>query len=257
MSHGGGEGGGDRWLVSYSDFITLLMVLFVVLYSMGQTDIKKYKQMAESMRMAFSVGAASKVVDAQINSAAGTSEDGSPNPITVPGLPQKAPESQEVAGELTSMLKSSDLGDAVSVQTNIEGVLISISEKLVFTPGTAQLQSEAYPVLDTIIKMLMPIDNQIRIVGHTDTTPPSDSHYANNWELSVGRAMIISQYMIDHGIAPTRITISGRGEYQPIFDNDTEEHRQLNSRADIVVLYKASSNIIDLGGSESDVTGGQ
>ena len=55
MSHGGGEGGGDRWLVSYSDFITLLMVMFVVLYSMGQVDVEKYKLLAESMRAAFSL----------------------------------------------------------------------------------------------------------------------------------------------------------------------------------------------------------
>ncbi len=54
-AHGGGgdDGGGERWLVSYSDFITLLMVLFVVLYSMGQTDVKKYKQLADSMKVAF------------------------------------------------------------------------------------------------------------------------------------------------------------------------------------------------------------
>ncbi|WP_448336178.1 flagellar motor protein MotB, partial [Bellilinea sp.] len=57
MAHGGGGEGGEnseRWLVSYADFITLLMVLFVVLYSMGQIDVEKYKRLAESMRAAFS-----------------------------------------------------------------------------------------------------------------------------------------------------------------------------------------------------------
>ncbi len=255
MGHGGGgeEGGGERWLVSYADFITLLMVMFVVLYSMGQIDVEKYKKLAESMREAFSLGSASKVIDASINSQGGTTEDGSPDPIVVPGLPQKPPESVEVAGQLTSMLSASGLGSGVSVQTNIEGVLISLSEKLVFTPGTAELQDDAYPVLDTIIAMLKPIENQVRIVGHTDNTPPSDPRYRNNWELSAGRASVIADYLMQGGIAPDRIMISGRGEYHPIFPNDTDEHRALNSRADIIVLYRASSSIINLDVSPGDV----
>ena len=77
MAHGGGggeEGNSERWLVSYSDFITLLMVLFVVLYSMGQTDVQKYKQLADSMRTAFSLGGAVKVVDSSINASGGSQE---------------------------------------------------------------------------------------------------------------------------------------------------------------------------------------
>jgi chemotaxis protein MotB len=236
----------ERWLVSYSDFITLLMVMFVVLYSMGQVDVKKYQQLADSMRAAFAGGSPIKIVDPQINSESGGNEDSVPNPITIPGIPQKPAESQEVASELTTMLKEMDLGNAVSVQTNIEGVLISLSEKLVFTSGTAELNAEAYPVLNTIAKMVAHIENQIRIVGHTDTTPPIDPKYANNWDLSVGRAIVITDYLIAKGISPDRLMVSGRGEYQPIFLNDTPEHRSLNSRADVVIIYKSSSEkIID------------
>lgn len=238
------HGGDERWLVSYSDFITLLMVMFVVLYSMGQVDVKKYKALAQSLRTAFGMGSASKIVDTQINQGS-ESSDGEPNPIVIPGIPQKPPEAEEVAGKLTNLLKSSGLGSSVSVQTSIEGVLISLSEKLVFTPGTAELQQEAYPVLDTIVEMIRSIDNQVRIVGHTDTTPPADPRFQNNWELSTGRAEVIANYLIQKGIAPERLTISGRSEYQPIFPNDTSEHRALNSRADIIVVYKGSSDVID------------
>ena len=94
MSHGGGEGGGDRWLVSYADFITLLMVLFVVLYSMGQVDVEKYKQLADSLRAAFTLGGGPvKVVDSQISQGGGRNPDGVPNPIVVPGIPDKPPAS--------------------------------------------------------------------------------------------------------------------------------------------------------------------
>jgi chemotaxis protein MotB len=246
MSHGGGDSGGDRWLVSYSDFITLLMVMFVVLYSLGQVDVNKYKQLAESMRAAFSGGGApEKVVDAQINqSTAGKTTDGSPNPIVIPGIPEKPTASEEVAGNLSSMLAKSNLGSEVSVQTNIEGVLISLSEKLLFDPGTANLQAAAYPVLDTIIEMLANTTNQIKIVGHTDTTPPVDNRYANNWELSTARAQVIADYMLAKGIKPERLIVTGRGEYEPIFPNDTTEHKALNSRADIIVVYNVEKNVI-------------
>jgi chemotaxis protein MotB len=245
MSHGGGDGGGDRWLVSYSDFITLLMVMFVVLYSMGQTDVKKYKLLAESMRAAFSVGGGpAKVINVQIDSAGGKSEEGSPDPIVIPGIPEKPPQSEEVAGNLAAMLAESNLGSEVSVQTNIEGVLISLSEKLLFDTGTANLQSEAYPVLDTIIDMLAATTNNVKIVGHTDDSPPADPKYSDNWELSTGRAQVIADYMISKGIDPSRMIVTGRGEYAPIFPNDSDEHRLLNSRADIVVVYDVDTKVI-------------
>jgi chemotaxis protein MotB len=250
MSHGGGEGGGDRWLVSYADFITLLMVLFVVLYSMGQVDVEKYKQLADSLRAAFTFGGGPvKVVDSQISQGGGRNKDGSPDPIVVPGIPEKPPASEEVAGALSNMLKKSNLGSAVSVQTNIDGVLISLSEKLVFDPGTASLQEEAYPILDTIIGMLKSTSNQIKILGHTDDTPPVDGRFQNNWELSTGRAIVIAEYMINSGIAPERMIVSGRGEYEPVFPNDSPEHRAINSRADIIVVYEVDKDVISPGGS--------
>ena len=92
----------------------------------------------------------------------------------------------------------------------------------------------------------MAIENQIRIVGHTDNSKPIDPKYSNNWDLSTGRAIVIADYLISKGISPDRLTVSGRGEYQPVFPNDTLEHRSLNSRADIVVIYKsAADKVID------------
>jgi chemotaxis protein MotB len=242
---GHGGGGSERWLVSYADFITLLMVLFVVLYAMGQTDIERYKQLAESLRAAFSGGPV-KVIDSGIDSAGGSEAGDQPAPISVPGIPRVPVDEQEVASQLTQLLAASNLGGSVSVQNNIEGVLISLSEKLVFLEGTAELNPEAYPVLETIIEMIRPIDNDLRIIGHTDNSSPIDPRYAPNWELSVARALVIASYLQANGIAPERITASGRGEYQPVFPNDTPEHRAMNSRADIVVIYHVDNDVIDL-----------
>lgn len=238
MSSGhGGESG--RWMVSYADFLTLLFVLFVILYSMGQTDLEKYKEMAESFEKAFSLGGGgpTRVVDPQINRVGNADEESQPAPIVIEGIPRQTGAGMEVADDLTQMLSQSDLANEVSIQNNIEGVLISVSEKLLFVPGTAELHTEAYSVLDILVEMLLPLENEIKIVGHTDNTPPVDPATPNNWVLSTLRAYTIVDYFVSMGIDPGRLIAAGRGEYSPIFPNDTPEHRALNSRAEIIVIY--------------------
>jgi len=248
--HGEAHENEERWLVSYADFITLLFVLFVVLWSLGQVDVEKYKILAESMRAAFSAGGASKVVSNSISSGGGGTDPNSVTaPISIPGMPEKPPQSEEVASQLTAMLNEMNMGSGVSVQTNIEGVLISLSESLIFYPGTANLYPQGYPVLDGIIGMLNSMQNQLRIVGHTDNSPPTDPKYINNFELSVARANVVAQYLITKGIDPARLTISGKSEYSPVFPNDSVEHRSLNSRAEIIIIYPDTSSIITTGGS--------
>jgi chemotaxis protein MotB len=242
MSHGGG---GDRWLVSYADFITLLMVLFVVLYSMGQTDMQRYKALAQNLKAVFTVGGAPpKVVDPKIDQTGGLNSETIAQPITIEGMPAVSSVGNEVAGKLTELLKENGLSSEVSVQNNMEGVLISLSQNLTFIEGRAELQPSAYPVLDTIAAMLVGIDNEVRVIGHTDNSPPLDPKYADNWSLSMARANEIVRYFQKKGITPDRLIPSGRGEYQPVFPNDSSEHRNLNSRAEIIVIYPIGSDAI-------------
>ncbi|MCB9134618.1 MAG: OmpA family protein [Anaerolineales bacterium] len=242
MSHGGGSD--ERWLVSYADFITLLMVLFVVLYSMSQVDVARYRLLADGLRAAFD-GTTPSMVDPEIN-LGGLTDNEAPAPIIVAGIPNVPAQASEVAGQLTDLLTTTDLGSMVSVQNNIEGVLISVSEKLLFQTGTAELQPEAYPVLDTVAEMIRSIDNEIRVIGYTDDTPPLDPQYPSNWELSVARALTIVHYLQEKGITPSRLIPMGRGEYFPLFQNDTPEHRALNSRAEIIIVYPLTSEILNL-----------
>jgi chemotaxis protein MotB len=244
MSHGGGSS--ERWLVSYSDFITLLMVLFVVLYSMGQTDILRYKALAKNLKAAFTLGGIPKVVDPQIDQTGGMSPDAAAAPIVVDGLPMTSATGQEVAGRLTDLLNESGLSSEVSIQNNVEGVLISLSEKIVFYPGRADLVPESYPVLDTIATMVTPLENDVKIVGHANGQPIEDPRYNNSWELSMARSLTIVHYFIAKGVPAERMIASGRGEFQPIFPDDSEIHRALNNRADIIIVYPVSSDVIHL-----------
>jgi len=125
-------------------------------------------------------------------------------------------------------------------------VLISLSERLIFQDGQSELPAESLQVLDTIVEMLRPIENKIRLVGHTNNTPSSNPTYPTNWELSLARAGSVARYLMNSGIAPERLVISGQGEYAPVFPNDTDEHKGLNARVEIVIIYKVDDNIINV-----------
>lgn len=244
MSHGGG--GDERWLVSYADFITLLMVLFIVLYSMGQTDLEKYKELSESLREAFEGGPA-RMVDPSINLGGVGTGDSAADAIVVPDLPRRPPDTVDVADRISALLMATGLENEVSVKNNIEGTLISLSERLLFTPGTPELQPAALPFLSEVAAMIKPLPNEIRVIGHTDDSPPLDPRYTSNWDLSVARAVTIVEYLIAVGVPAEHLTAAGQGEFQPVFQNDSDEHRALNGRAEIIIIYPIEKRIFNLG----------
>jgi chemotaxis protein MotB len=243
MSHGGG---GDRWLISYADFITLLMVLFVVLYSMGQTDIQKYKALAEGLKRAFNGGPA-LIVDPGINQTGAGSGSSEPAPVDVGDMPQRPSDTLDVASDLTALLTSAGVGNEISVQNNIEGMLLALNETLLFPSGQADLIPEAFPVLDKIAGMLKRIENPVRVTAYTDDAPTSDPRFATNWELSAARSAAIVRYLVERGIDPARLSATGRAEFHPVFPNDTPEHRAYNRRAEIAVVYTIESSSFVLG----------
>jgi chemotaxis protein MotB len=252
---GHGGGGDERWLVSYADFITLLMVLFIILYSGSQVDVSKYKELAQSLSAAFGGGPV-KVIDPLINNVGGGSDNQVPRPISVPGIPMETLNTRDVTSQLTDILTTSQLSNELSVQNNIEGMLISLGEKLVFKQGTADLQEGAYPLLDKLIEMIKPLPNEVRVIGNTGSQPPADPRYRDNWELSMQRAMTIVRYLVDHNVDPKRLMPAGVANTRPLFPEDTPEHQALNSRADIVIIYQVTSSIIDLNFTSSPSGGG-
>jgi chemotaxis protein MotB len=247
MSHGGGDSG--RWLISYADLLTLLFALFVVLYALGQTDVAKYKQLAEAFRRAFGGGGGGPtlVIDPGIKTGGAGTGESSSAPVDITGMPQRPSDTLDVASDLSQMLQDAGLADGVSVQNNVEGVLLSVSETLLFAPDEAVVLESAYPVLDRIVAMMKDITNEIRVTAYTDDTPPGSERYPSNWELSAARAASIVRYVASQGIDPERLTAAGRGQYHPLFPNDSEEHRAYNRRAEIVVIYTIEYSIFGLG----------
>ncbi len=243
--HGEGHENAERWLLTYADLITLLMVFFVVLYSMSSADSSKWKQISAALEQAFNV-------DVLRGSAATSLSDSQAAPPIAPidNLIQndQVPQVSRVQAAIQSVLdKAQQNGSSqqpqVTVGTDKEGVVIRLSGSYLFDSGRAELKPNSFDLLDAIAQELKLETNDIRVDGHTDSTPLVGSAlYPTNWELSTARALAVTRYFVEtDGIQATRLEAAGFGEFRPIVPNDTREHRALNRRVEIHLLSSVQS----------------
>ena len=235
--HGGGHASSERWLLTYADLITLLLVFFVVLYALSQVDKAKYQALKASLSRSFNVvnmkGQGHRL-DTVMDGGTGVLTQ--PNPVQV----LEESEMQDISKSIQQMAKKEHLENDIHTTIDSQGLTISISNASFFNPGEATIQPSAIPALDSIGVMLKSFDHAIRVEGHTDNTPISTPRFPSNWELSAARACSIVRFLIDrHGLDPHRLYAAGYGEYYPKVPNDTEAHRAENRRVDIVVLRSA------------------
>lgn len=237
MGHEGGASS-ERWLLTYADMITLLMVFFIVLFSMAKLDLVKYEQLAHSLNRAFG---GSDTIIVPISGSEGEAFDPENSRPVMIDMPTVSYDTTDVSSELGDAISRAGIAGQVSVRTNIEGVIISLSEALVFPPGSAELQPEGKAALDDIALVLHSMPNPVRVEGHTDDRPTNNPDYPTNWELSTARAVSIVRYLVGKGISPARLSAAGMASYQPIASNDAPETRALNRRANLVIIYPLDS----------------
>jgi chemotaxis protein MotB len=237
-----------RWLLTYSDLITLLLAFFVIMYSMSRIDAKKFGRMSEHLQGAFhssesgdqaSTGGSDlgsgelkvgrlKTVAQQLRSSLGTSKDRA----SLGGLGTPMTRADSVAGQ-----SGYSATEPISMEINERGLVIHIIESALFESAQATLRPEALAVLDKIAKEIVTLPNQIRVEGHTDDRPIATPRFPSNWELSSARATSVVRYLIEkHGFTPERLSALGFGEFRPLAANTSEENRAKNRRVDIVVL---------------------
>jgi chemotaxis protein MotB len=116
-----------------------------------------------------------------------------------------------------------------------------LQEKILFSPGCAELKPEIYPILDKLYEMLKDLPNPVE--GHTDSIPISTEKFPSNWELSTARASSIVRYFIAKGINPERLKASGYADTKPIASNAAPKGRAQNRRVEIVILNIKGSEL--------------
>lgn len=225
----------DRWLLTYSDLITLLMIFFVMMYASSSISKEKYTQIAQSLRGVLNSSGES-ILD---NNAPIQESEESTTPGELTEEQKLAKLKEEVDGILS---QSGLLGSSVNTNIQERGLVITLTNAIYFDSGKSDVRPEMKGTLDKIAASLKSINNSIRVEGHTDNVPYKGS---SNWNLSSDRAANVVQYLVEADqFPPTRISPGGYGETRPVASNDTEEGRSKNRRIEIVIINsnaKASS----------------
>lgn len=148
-----------------------------------------------------------------------------------------------IAKRLNTILREALLGfkaDELQVEIKNGKVYISMSDKLMFKSGSANVESKGKEAITLVAKVMAQNPNfDILIEGHTDNVPISTARFSDNWDLSVARATAMVRILInEHQISPARVTASGKGEFSPKSSNDTAEGRAQNRRTEIILSPK-------------------
>lgn len=214
---GDGETQSGRWLISYADLITTLMVLFLALYAL---QLAKNRELEVRMLEHREVKAAT---------AAGSAHA---PVVAVPGAPEAA------RRQLLSLLAPLQDNRQITISSASQGVEIAINAKVLFNSGDARLLPESFGVLEQIAGVLRDRSkNNILVEGHTDSVPISTAKYESNWELSSARAGAVVRFFADKGIEPHRMAAIGRADNFPLIIGDDAAARAANRRVTILVEY--------------------
>jgi len=180
----------DRWLLTYADMITLLLALFIVMYSMSQIDAKRFGKMAEALNGILRGGHSvlDRYDEEQLKRGHGVLKLGDLRTI------------QEV---VEKEFKEEGRSEDIITEITERGLVVHMVESALFKTGSAFLETRGKAALDMIADRLNEVPNHVRIEGHTDDRPINTDRFPSNWELSSTRATEVVRYLIDiHGVPP-------------------------------------------------------
>jgi chemotaxis protein MotB len=239
-----GHENSERWLLTYSDMITLLMLFFIILYSMSNLDKAKYQQLSGALESVFAGGDWGIYGDRVLKGQGGVLPGGKGIMDNSGQLPsEKGRSTLRKAARVSSIragLKQEIGNKKLSVSSNEIGISIILEADVMFDEGSSNILSENSSTLNQVAKMLSEMNNNIRVEGHTDDKPLKQTNelYNNNWELSSARATKVLEYLIDKGITPSRLSAVSYGSTKPRVPNNTPEDRALNRRVEITIVDK-------------------
>ncbi|HEX2174447.1 MAG TPA: flagellar motor protein MotB [Nocardioidaceae bacterium] len=262
----------ERWLVSYADMVTLLMVLFIVMFAVSQVDQKKFNALKDGLAAGFgqsvSVLKGSDAVMEQpgvspIPPVAPTEFDASMQDSENVRAVQEAVDEaarlrnerryadaaaevnrlEEVRKRLLAALRAHGLQADVRMTIDGRGLTVSlVSRHIVFAPNLADLTDRGRRVLDVLAPVLRGLPDSLQIDGHTNQVPVKPKYYPTDWELSSARAITVLRYLNEVGNVPAdRMSAAAFGHERPLIDPGSPEAAHLNKRVDIVVLSGAAA----------------
>jgi chemotaxis protein MotB len=245
--HDEGHGGGDeRWLLTYSDLITLLMALFIVMYSISSVNTSKFKSLHASLQDAFSgriMPGGRSIMDAGASDAVQkqlVAVDQASTASSSSAAQLEDQDFQALKERIDRYAREHGLQDKIRTKIDRRGLtIVVLTDKLLFDSGSAVLQPPGVDLMRSIGGALRQEgSHQVLVEGYTDDVPIQGT-YPSNWELSTARASTVVRTLVSARVSPERLTASGRAYLDPVASNSTAAGRSRNRRVQIVLPRQA------------------
>ncbi|WP_068674764.1 flagellar motor protein MotS [Oceanobacillus sp. Castelsardo] len=245
--------GAPKWMTTYSDMVTLVLVFFILLFAMSNLDEARFEAVQESFqnRMLFDFYPSMVPLDNPTDQSKHDKEDNQTgdNDSEFDELKSNSneqnPATEEdsldnLVSEVESFLDENNLNGVISANRSDEGVVLVLQESILFETGEATVLDSAQSFLDKIGLFLKDVPNKVRIEGHTDSRPIISYRYPSNWELSAARAGSVIRYLTsEYDLDDKRFSSVGYADTRPIAPNDSEKNWSQNRRVEIVIMeYK-------------------
>lgn len=242
----------ERWLLTYSDMITLLLALFIILYSMSTVDSKKFAEIAEKFGALLSNPAARVTLSQSDGNGYGVGTSGLEEALNTigasggSGTGMQLDALDEVYNILQKYIEENNLESQIDLENTSTYVKIHLKDSLMFKPDSDNLLASSDPVLKEIYTALSQVYSRIdyiTISGHTaDIKANSIASDQIAWKLSTERAITVLNMFVGYGLPQEKLSIEGYARFSPIASNLTEEGMAKNRRVEITVVKKPSGS---------------
>jgi chemotaxis protein MotB len=238
----------ETWLVPYSDLLTLLLALFIVLFASSEMNSKKFDQMIRSFNIALNGGISvldqpspvpldPNLAQQTLHKGAKEAEKTEEQKRLEEAIHKETEQLKQLQQQLEGYIITNKLEDKLQTKLSDEGLLITILDNALFDSGKADLKPEARKLASELATMLAPHPKKVTVTGHTDNVPINRPEFPSNWDLSVKRSVNFLKVLLENpNLDPKKFSATGMGEYHPVASNATPEGRAKNRRVEVAIL---------------------
>lgn len=213
----------NAWMNTFSDLLNLLLTFFVLLFAMKSMDSGTLKESLGYFRQG----------------GIGALEFGQQSSLIPPRFVKRnAPGRKDYSPSyLKKVLNQSSIAEEINFSTDRRGMVLTLSDSVLFEPGRADLSDEGKLTVEEIAEVISLSLKNFRVVGHTDDVPVATPRFPSNWELSIARAIAVTGHILaESDIRSERFSVAGYADFHPLVPNDSPENRSKNRRVEIIFL---------------------
>jgi len=218
-------------------FIALMLLLLcfmVIMVSLAQLEGPRFRKAIGSVKGALSM--LPETAGSSMFQEAGPGVLPSKGGVGVGDPSMRGRELEELKSDLEEMM-GEGLEGMLRVEDTGSRLELTLGSLVLFNLGEEKVRAEADPILGEVGRFLEDWPGQVKVIGHTCNLPIRTSRYPSNWDLSIARAVSVVRFLSRHNIEGARLLAMGMGESRPLAENDTEEHRAMNRRVEILLEY--------------------